>query len=109
MRDNGCTWLSKWISANGSKMFWQNKKEGPEVVKSDLKGVDNVPMRKELTKQIIWKFVTRKIVLISVDHIWDADHADMQIISKYDKRNKIRFPLCFLYPQNIRLDCSIKR
>ena len=35
-------------------------KKGPEAMKNEVKGVENEPVANELTKQIIWKFVTKK-------------------------------------------------
>ena len=55
-----------------------------------LKGSDvNIPLEfneqltKELHKQIIRNFRKRKIYLRFEDNIWDADLADMQLISKF--------------------------
>ena len=62
-------------------------------MKNALKGVENKPVANELPKQIIRKLVSRRIVSISADNIWGADHADLHIISKRNKSNKMtRFP-----------------
>ena len=48
----------------------------------------------ELNKTIIRKFNKRKVESAFIDNIWDADHADMQLISKFNKR--FRFILCVI-------------
>ena len=45
--------------------------------------------QQQMNYPIIRKFESRKIIPISVNPIWGADHADMQMISKYNKSNKI--------------------
>ena len=45
--------------------------------------------QQQMSYPIIRKFESRKIIPISVNPIWGADHADMQMISKYNKSNKI--------------------
>ena len=48
----------------------------------------------ELHKPIIRKFEKRKVYSVFKDNIWDADLADMQLLSKYNK--EIRFLLCVI-------------
>ena len=48
----------------------------------------------ELHKPIRRKFQLRKIIPVSIDNIWGADLADMQLISKYNKG--FRFLLCVI-------------
>ena len=48
----------------------------------------------ELHKPIIRKFNKRKKQSPFIDNIWGADLADMQLISKFDK--KFRFLLCVI-------------
>ena len=45
--------------------------------------------QQQMNYPIIRKFESRKIIPISVNPIWGADHAHMQMISKYNKSNKI--------------------
>ena len=45
-------------------------------------------------KPIIRKFNKRKVHSPFIDNIWGADLADMQLISKFNKR--FRFLLCFI-------------
>ena len=46
----------------------------------------------ELNKPIIRKFKKRKVQSPFIDNIWDADLADMHLISKFNKG--LRFLLC---------------
>ena len=52
----------------------------------------NQQLAEELHKPIIKKFEKRKVHAAFKDNIWGADLADMQLLSKYNKR--IRFLLC---------------
>ena len=58
---------------------------------------ENIPnkvLAKELHKPIIRKFNKRKVYPTFIDNIWSADLADMQLISKFNKR--LRFLLCII-------------
>ena len=54
----------------------------------------NEQLAEELHKPIIRKFKKRKVYSAYKDYIWAADLADMQLISKYNKR--FRFLLCVI-------------
>ena len=54
----------------------------------------NEQLADELHKPIIRKFKKRKVYSAFKDNIWDADLADMQLLSKYNKG--IRFLLCVI-------------
>ena len=61
---------------------------------SGIKPTPNQQLVGELHKPIIKKFRRRKVYSLFKDNIWVADLADMQLISKYNKR--IRFLLCVI-------------
>ena len=48
--------------------------------------MSNKESAEELHKPIIRKFQKRKVHSFFIDNIWGADLADMQLISKFDKR-----------------------
>ena len=52
----------------------------------------NEQLAEELHKPIIRKFKKRKVYLTFKENIWDVDLADMQLISKFNK--KFKFLLC---------------
>ena len=54
----------------------------------------NQQLAEELHEPIIRKFEKRKVYSTFKDNIWDADLADMQLLSKYNKG--IRFLLCVI-------------
>ena len=54
----------------------------------------NEDLANELHKRIIRNFKRRKVVPVSVDNIWGADLADMQLISRQNKG--YRFLLCVI-------------
>ena len=64
-------------------------------IKSAIKNesMSNKELAEELHKSIIRKFEKTKVYSCLVDNIWDADIADMQLISKFSKG--IRFLLIF--------------
>ena len=55
---------------------------------------ENMQLAEELQKSIIRKFKKRKVYSRFKDNIWGADLADMQLISKFNKR--FRFLLCII-------------
>ena len=55
------------------------------------KNMSNKELAKELQKLIIKKFKKRKVQSPFISNIWGADLADMQLISKFNKR------ICFLF------------
>ena len=59
--------------------------------KNSGSGIANAPnyqLANELHKPIIQKFKKRKAYPSFRDSIWDVDLADMQLLNKYNKRNK---------------------
>ena len=56
--------------------------------------LQNEQLAEELHKPIIRKFKKRKVYSAFKDNIWDADLADMQLISKVNKG--FRFSLCVI-------------
>ena len=70
------------------KLF--DKKSKESGIKNEIK--ENQELANELHKPIIRKFKKRKGYSSFKDNIWGADLADMQLISKYNKR--IRYLLC---------------
>ena len=65
------------VSGSGAKLTLQNEQ-----------------LANELHKPIIRKFEKRRVYSTFKDNIWGADLADMQLLSKYNKR--IRFLLCVI-------------
>ena len=59
-----------------------------------IKSIPNQQLANELHKSIIRKFQKRRIYCSFKGIIWGADLADMQLISKYNKR--IRYLLCVI-------------
>ena len=55
---------------------------------------ENIQLAKELHKPIIRKFEKRTVYSGFRDNIWGADLADMQLLSKFNKR--FRFLLCVI-------------
>ena len=71
--------------------FFDQKTKGSSI-KNGIK--QNQQLAEELHKPIIIKFKKRKVYSAFKDCIWAADLADMQLISKYNKR--FRFLLCII-------------
>ena len=62
--------------------------------KTSGSGLSKSALAEELHKPIRRKFQRRKVIPVSIDNIWGADLADMQLISKYNKG--YRFLLCVI-------------
>ena len=75
--------------------FFDKKSErnGAKQVNTKLTP-QNQQLAEELHKPIIRKFEKRKVHAAFKDNIWGADLADMQLLSKYNKRN--RFLICVI-------------
>ena len=75
--------------------FFDSKSEasGEKHVNTKLMP-QNEQLAEELHKLIIRKLKKRKVYSAFKDNIWDADLADMQLLSKYNKG--IRFLLCVI-------------
>ena len=69
--------------------IYQNELD--EAIKNE--NISNQELAEELQKPIIRQFKNRKVHSTFIDNIWEADLADMQLISKFIKG--IRFLLCY--------------
>ena len=70
--------------------FFDKKSQGKELATNK----ENVQLANELHKPIIKKFDKRKVYSSFKDNIWGVDLADMQLLSKSNKR--LRFLLCVI-------------
>ena len=70
--------------------FFDKKSEGSRIANNK----ENIQLDDELHKPIIRKFKKRKLYSSFRDNIWGADLADMQLLSKFNKR--FRFLLCVI-------------
>ena len=68
-----------------------DKKTSGGTVKNE--NISNEELPEELCKPIVKKFKKRKVHSPFIDNIWDADLADMQLISKFNKG--IRFSMYY--------------
>ena len=75
--------------------FFDKKSKGSGANNVNIKLTpQNQQLTEELHKPIIRKFEKTKVHAEFKDNIWDTDLADMQLLSKYNKR--IRFLLCVI-------------
>ena len=72
--------------------FFDKKSKGSGFANNEIK--QNLQLAEELHKPIIQKFKKRKVYSGFKDNIWGADLADMQLISKFNK--KFRFLFCVI-------------
>ena len=76
-------------------IFFEKKSKGSGTKHANTKlRPQNQQLAEELHKPIIKKFEKRKVHAAFKDNIWDADLADMQLLSRYNKG--IRFVLCVI-------------
>ena len=71
---------------------FDKKSTGSGIANNEIK--QNLQLAEELHKPIITKFKKIKVYSGFKDNIWGADLADMQLISKFNKR--FRFLLCVI-------------
>ena len=69
-----------------------DKKTSTSGIKNEI--IFNKELAEELHKPIIRKFKKRKVHSTFIDNVWGTDLADMQLISKFNK--KFRFLLCVI-------------
>ena len=76
--------------------FFNKKTIGNGTTKSSsLERVnENIKIANELHKPVIRKFNKRKVYSSFKDNIWDADLADMNLLSKFNER--IKYLLCVI-------------
>ena len=79
-------------------IFFDQKTASGAVQKEIMQ---NEELAKELCKQIIRKFEKRKVHSFFIDNIWDADLADIQLISKFDKEFKFLLYVIDIYSKYI--------
>ena len=72
--------------------FFDKKSKGSGVANNEIK--QNLQLPKQLHKPIIRNFKKRTVYSGFRDNIWGADLADIQLISKFNKR--FRFLLCVI-------------
>ena len=65
--------------------FFDKKSKGSGVANNEIK--QNLQLAKQLHKPIIRKFKKRKVYSEFKDNIWGADLADIQLISKFEKKD----------------------
>ena len=73
-------------------LWFMVKKQTGSGLKIEVK--HNEQLAQELQKLVVRNFKKRTVYLRFKDNIWGADLADMQLISKFNKR--FRFFLCFV-------------
>ena len=74
--------------------FLDKKTKGIGLSHTNKSTPQNEKLAEELHKPIIRKFEKRKVYSAIKDNIWDADLADIQLISKFNKR--FRLLLCVI-------------
>ena len=60
-----------------------DKKTSGGAIKNEI--MTNKELPENLYKPIIRKFKKQKVYSFFIDNIWGADHADLQLISKFNK------------------------
>ena len=74
--------------------FFDKNTKGSGVTLANTSITQNEQLAEELHKPIIRKFKRREVYSAFKDHIWAADLADIQLISKFNKG--FRFLLCVI-------------
>ena len=74
--------------------FFDRRSSGGDLKTENM---SNQELAKELHKPIIRKFEKRKVCSSFLDNIWGADLADMQLISKFNKRFRFLLSVIDIY------------
>ena len=74
--------------------FFDKKSKGSGVANNEIK--QKLQLAEELHKPIIRNFKKRAVYFGFKDNIWGAYLADMQLISKFNKRFRFKFLLCVI-------------
>ena len=59
----------------------------------EYENISNKELAEELQKSIIRKFKKRKVHSLFIGNIWEADLADLQLISKFNKGFRLFYVL----------------
>ena len=70
--------------------FFDKKSQGSGLVNN----IENIQLADKLHKPIITKFKKRKVHSSFRDNVWGIDLADMQLLSKFNKRFRF-FIMCY--------------
>ena len=85
-KDQKYEWYQRGLASMVYKFFDKKSKgSGAKHVNTEL-APQNQQLAKELHKPIVRKFEKRKVHAAFKDNIWGADLADMQLLSKYNKK-----------------------
>ena len=77
--------------------FFDKKTKGSGVTLANKSAINSIPQNEQLAEELhkpIRKFKKREVYSAFKDNIWAADLADIQLISKFNKR--FRFLLCVI-------------
>ena len=74
--------------------FFDKKAAGSGIANDTNNSKQNIQLAKELHKAIIRSFKKRTVYYRFKDNIWGADLAEMQLITKFNK--KFRFLFCVI-------------
>ena len=81
--------------------FFEKKTKGTGATLANKSAIKSIPQNEqsaeELQKTIIRKFKKRKVYSTFKDNIWAADLADMQLISKLNKRFRFLLSVIYIY------------
>ena len=81
--------------------FFDKKTKGSGVTLANKFIPQNEQLAEELHKPIIRKFKKRKVYSAFKDHIWAADLADMQLISKFNKGFRFLLSVIDIYSKYV--------
>ena len=103
-KDPKCYGIQRGLASMDYTFF--NRKTAGRGVKSILQ---NEQLADELHKSIIRKFKKTKVYSALKDNIWGADLANMQLISKFNKRFRFLLWVIDIYSKYAWVACSFKR
>ena len=98
-----CNQYQRGLASMVYKFFDKKSASGGDVTRLKNQITQNQQLAEELHKPIIRKYKKRRVYSSLKDSIWGADLADMQLISKFNKRIRFLLRVIDLYSKYVRV------
>ena len=98
-----CNRYQRGLASMAYKFFDKKSASGDDVTTLKNQITHNQQLAEELHKPVIRKYKKRRVYSSLKDSIWGADLADMQLISKFNKRIRFLLRVIDLYSKYVRV------
>ena len=98
-----CNRYQRGLASMVYKFFDKKSASGGDVTTLKNQITQNQQLAEELHKPVIRKYKKRRVYSSLKDSIWGADLADMQLISKFNKRIRFLLRVIDIYSKYVRV------